>query len=446
MIVRDWLVVLVFLPLGACVMRHQADLQLDDANPRFEWFEYTGNAAVYEMHAAGPEEHMNPLLSGFYPDPSIVRVEEDFYLVTSSFAYYPGIPLFHSRDLVHWTQLGHVLDRPSQLDLDSLRISRGVFAPTIRFHDGTFYVICTLVDAGGNFLVTATDPGGPWSDPVWLPFDGIDPSIFFDADARVYITNNGAPSYEPLYAGHRAIWIQEFDLETQEMIGPRQMIVDGGVNIEEEPVWIEAPHQFTRDGLYYLIAAEGGTGVNHSEVVFRSDDPMGPYEPYDKNPILTQRHLDPGRPFPVTSSGHADFVELPNGDWWAVFLATRPYANDFYNTGRETFMLPVECSSHLQPSLQTATSPWSMNLTAAPWHRTGTSSGRRLTSGTASRMANSSFNPVTYPSAASAIPRSSDDANSTFGLRLLRPCAMCLSPRATRPDWQPSRMPGITIC
>lgn len=308
---------------------------------QFDWFEYTGRDPVYETVDAGPGEYLNPILAGFYPDPSIVRVDDAYYLVHSSFAYSPGIPIFRSEDLVHWTQLGHVLTRPSQLPLDGLPISRGVFAPTIRHDDGTFYVICTLVDAGGNFLVTAEDPAGPWSDPVWLPFDGIDPSIFFDDDGRVYITNNGPPDYEPLYEGHRALWIQEYDPDAGEMIGPRRVIVDGGVDIEEEPIWIEAPHIFQVDGTYYLIAAEGGTGYDHSQVVFRSADVFGPYEPYEGNPILTQRHLDPDRPYPVTSAGHADFVQLPTGDWWAVFLATRPYAGGHYNTGRETFLLPV---------------------------------------------------------------------------------------------------------
>lgn len=329
------LIGLVAAPAGA------QDIATDSGTAHFDWFEYTGHDAVYEGLDAGPDEYLNPILAGFYPDPSIVRVDDAYYLVNSSFAYYPGIPIFRSRDLVHWTQLGHVLTRPTQLPLDSLGISRGVFAPTIRHHDGTFYVICTLVDAGGNFLVTADDPAGPWSDPVWLPFDGIDPSMFFDDDGRVYITNNGAPDYEPLYEGHRALWIQEYDPKSREMVDPRRVIVDAGVDIEQEPIWIEAPHIFKVDGTYYLIAAEGGTGYDHSQVVFRSDDVFGPYEPYEHNPILTQRHLDPDRPHPVTSAGHADFVQLPNGDWWAVFLATRPYAGGHYNTGRETFLLPV---------------------------------------------------------------------------------------------------------
>jgi alpha-N-arabinofuranosidase len=308
----------------------------------FDWFEYSGRDPV----AAAPlpaGAYRNPILAGFYPDPSLCRVGDDYYLVNSSFAWFPGIPIFHSHDLAHWTQLGHVLDRPAQLPLDGLGVSRGVFAPAIGHHDGVFYVINTLVDAGGNFFVTARDPAGPWSDPVWLPeIDGIDPSFFFDDDGRAYIVNNGPPpDNRPLYAGHRAIWIQEFDLPRQTLTGPREIIVNGGTDLSRHPVWIEGPHLFKKDGWYYLICAEGGTGEDHSEVVFRSRAVRGPFVPWDRNPILTQRTLPAGRPHPVTCTGHADFVETPDGAWWAVFLGCRPYERDFYNTGRETFLLPV---------------------------------------------------------------------------------------------------------
>jgi xylan 1,4-beta-xylosidase len=307
----------------------------------FDWFEYSGSDAVFEVPAE-PGDFRNPVLAGFYPDPSITRVGDEYFLVNSSFAWYPGVPIFRSTDLVNWHQVGHVLDRQELLPLEGLRVSRGVFAPTISHHEGLFYMITTLVDAGGNFYVTAPDPAGPWSDPVWLPgIDGIDPSLFFDDDGRTYVLNNGPPAYEPLYEGHRAIWMQELDLETGSLVGPREVIVDGGVDFSAEPIWIEGPHLFRVGDWYYLIAAEGGTGFQHSEVVFRSREPFGPYEPGPLNPILTQRDLDPGRPFPVIATGHADFVETPAGDWWSVFLGCRPYADNLYNTGRETFLLPV---------------------------------------------------------------------------------------------------------
>lgn len=330
------------LPLMACTVVTRPGAAPASSNPRFDWFAYEGDDPVFHTVAATPSQYLNPILEGFYPDPSITRAGDDYYLVNSSFAYYPGIPIWHSRDLVHWTQLGHVLDRPSQLPLDSLEISEGVFAPTIRYHAGTFYVVNTLVGGGGNFLVTATDPAGPWSDPVWLrDVDGIDPSIFFDDDGRAYIVNNGPPVGTPLYEGHRAIWIQEYDPASRTMIGPRSVIVNGGVDLATNPIWIEGPHLFRVDGKYLLICAEGGTGDQHAEVVFRSDSVRGPYVPYERNPILSQRQLDPARPFPITSTGHADMVQLPSGDWWAVFLGTRPYEDDSYNTGRETFLLPV---------------------------------------------------------------------------------------------------------
>lgn len=290
------------------------------------------------------EVFTNPILPGFYPDPSICRVGEDYYLVTSTFSYFPGVPIFHSTDLVNWMQLGHVLDRPEQLDVEGLGISRGIFAPTIQYNNGLFYMITTLVDNGGNFLVTTKDPAGPWSNPVWLPeVNGIDPSIFFDEDGRSYIIyNSDAPDNNPLYEGHRTIRMIELDMNSLKTVGENRILVNGGVNLAEEPVWIEGPHIFKRNGLYYLTAAEGGTSVNHSQVVLRSNSLDEPFLPWDKNPILTQRHLDPSRINPVSATGHADLVQTQNGDWWAVFLATRPYDKyDSYNTGRETFLAPV---------------------------------------------------------------------------------------------------------
>ncbi len=304
----------------------------------FDWFEYSGQDTG-PSPAAG--EFRTPILTGFYPDPSICQVGEDYYLINSTFAYFPGIPIFHSRDLVNWQQIGHVIDRPQQLPYAGLGVSRGIFAPAISHHNGTFYVVCTMVDAGGNFVVTATNPAGPWSDPTWLDFEGIDPSIFFDDDGRAWMINNGAPEGPPLYDGHRAIWIQEFDPGARRMIGPRKVLVNGGVDISKKPVWIEGPHIYKRDGWYYLCCAEGGTSVNHSQVIHRSRQVDGPYAPWDQNPILTQRDLDGRVPNSVTSTGHADLVVGPDKNWWAVFLGVRPYDGRHSPMGRETFLLPV---------------------------------------------------------------------------------------------------------
>jgi xylan 1,4-beta-xylosidase len=306
----------------------------------FDWFEYERTTPAADVPLA-PGQYPNPLFSGFYPDPSICQVGGDYYLIHSTFAYYPGIPIFHSRDLVNWRQLGHVIHRPDQLRYDGMGVSRAIFAPAISHHDGTFYVVCTMIDGRGNFVVTAKDPAGPWSDPVFLGFEGIDPSIFFDDDGRAWMLNNGAPEGKPLYSGHRAIWIQEFDPKAMKMIGPRKLIVNGGVDLAKKPVWIEGPHIYRKDGWYYLCSAEGGTSVNHSQVILRSREVTGPYVPWEGNPILTQRTLPGNVPGAVTSTGHADLVTGPDGNWWAVFLAVRPYQGRYSPMGRETFLLPV---------------------------------------------------------------------------------------------------------
>lgn len=285
----------------------------------------------------------NPILAGFYPDPAICKVGTDYYIVNSTFSYFPGIPVLHSKDLKNWKQIGSVISRPSQMDFMGERVSRGLFAPSISYHNGLFYVTCTDIDNGGNFVVTATNPAGPWSDPVLLKdVRGIDPSLFFDDEKAYIIYNSNPPENKGLYDGHRTLRMYEFDYKQLKVTGEETLLVNGGVDISTKPVWIEGPHIYKRDGWYYLMAAEGGTSVNHSEVILRSREVRGPYTPYDKNPILTQRHLDPNRKNPITSAGHADLVEGPDGKTYAVFIAVRPYEGDFYNTGRDTFIAPVE--------------------------------------------------------------------------------------------------------
>ncbi len=315
-----------------------ASSTLAAAPARFDEFRYSGEDAAHR--ALGPGEFRNPILSGYYPDPSVTRVGDDYYLVNSSFAHFPGIPVFTSKDLVHWTQIANAIDRPEQLDFTGRRTSQGVFAPDISWHDGLFYIANTCVECGGNFVITAKDPAGPWSNPIWLPFEGIDPSIYWEGD-KAYIVNNRAPDEPPRYDGHRAIWIQEYDWRAGKMVGPSTQLINGGVDISKKPVWIEGPHILRKDGTYYLTAAEGGTSVNHSQVVFRSKSLRGPFTPFEGNPILTQRDLDPARPDPIGSAGHAKLVQTQKGDWWATFLAVRPYADDYYTIGRETFLLPV---------------------------------------------------------------------------------------------------------
>lgn len=279
----------------------------------------------------------NPVLPGFYPDPSICRVNDDYYLVTSSFAYFPGVPIFHSKDLVNWKQIGYVLDRPSQLPLDGVEQSEGIFAPTIRYHEGIFYMITTNVTKGGNFIVTSKKPEGPWSDPYWLSdAPGIDPSLFFDDDGKAYCIGTYDVPEKPAYFGDNEIWIREIDTEHMVLKGGRTGLWRGAL---KHAVWSEGPHLYKVDGFYYLMIAEGGTDYFHSVTIARSKDIKGPFEGYAGNPILTHRHL--GRSYPIVNTGHADLVETQNGEWWMVALASRPYGGYYRNLGRETFLMPV---------------------------------------------------------------------------------------------------------
>jgi xylan 1,4-beta-xylosidase len=314
----------------------QVPAQAGDA--RFGYFAYRGKSQESAVAGPTPAQFINPIISGYAPDPSIERVGDDYYMVTSSFVHFPGLPVYHSKDLVTWRQIGNAIDRPSQADFTGMKVSGGMMAPAISYHDGLYYIVCTNRK---NFVITARNPAGPWSDPTYFEFDGIDPSLFWDDDGKAYIVNNGDPKQAPLYDGHRSIWLQEFDPKAKAMSGPRLEIINGGADLAAKPFWTEAPHIYKKDGYYYLIAAQGGTGDQHSEVVFRSRAIAGPYENYAGNPILTQRDLPENRPNAIGTAGHADFVQTPDGAWWSVFLATRNYGPDLYNIGRETYLLPV---------------------------------------------------------------------------------------------------------
>ncbi|QCR22377.1 glycoside hydrolase family 43 protein [Pontibacter sp. SGAir0037] len=331
---------------------NQAAQTAGKAGAHFDYFSYKGQDDYYnENTLPGKDYFYNPILPGWYSDPSICKNGDDYFMVTSTFSYFPGVPIFHSKDLVNWKQIGHVLDRPSQLKLDGQKVSQGIFAPAISYnpHNQTYYMVTTNV-GGGNFFVKTKDPFGPWSDPIWIrEVPGIDPSFFFDDDGKAYILNNDAPDGPALYDGHRAIKIQEFDPATDKVIGPRKMLVNGGVRPEEKPIWIEGPHMYKINGQYLLMSAEGGTGPDHSEVILRGNAPMGDFKPWQENPILTQRHLDPKRANPITCAGHADLVEAKEGEWWAVFLACRPIEGKFENLGRETFLMPVRWSKDGYP-------------------------------------------------------------------------------------------------
>ena len=266
----------------------------------------------------------NPILPGFHPDPSICRVGEDYYIVNSTFQYFPGVPVYHSRDLFHWELIGNVLDRETQLPLEKTTADKGIYATTIRYNEGVFYMITTNVTLGRNFYVTATDPAGPWSEPIWLEQGGIDPSFYFEDGKCYYVSNPDA-----------TITLCEIDPATGEQL------------TESRPIWKgmggrfpEGPHIYKVKGWYYLLISEGGTELAHSLTVARSRSPYGPYEACPKNPILTHcRHET--ETDQIQGTGHGDFVQAPDGSWWVVFLAYRNFGGNYHHLGRETFLAPV---------------------------------------------------------------------------------------------------------
>ncbi|MCR5395210.1 MAG: glycoside hydrolase family 43 protein [Bacteroidales bacterium] len=335
---------------------------IEHPEPVFESFSYTGNDARYDTAFDPKTEYINPIISGTNPDPSICRQGNDFFMANSSFVYWPGIPVWHSRDLIDWDLCGYVLERPSQCCYkEGIRITGGAYAPDIKYCEAnqTFYLIVTMVDGMGNVIFKTNDPYQGWSEPIPVPeVGGIDPSLLFDTDGKCYIVNNDAPAGPAQYDGHRAIWAREYDLKTDKVCGEPILLVDKGIDPASNPIWIEGPHLYhianelegrTYDR-YYLMCAEGGTESDHSEVVLSGTLPMGPFEPCQDNPILTQRQLPHDRPAPVSCAGHADLVQVGssslnhnarNGEWWSVFLACTPYDGDqLCHTGRSTYLLP----------------------------------------------------------------------------------------------------------
>ncbi|ROT29632.1 glycoside hydrolase family 43 protein [Micromonospora sp. HM5-17] len=266
----------------------------------------------------------NPVLPGCHPDPSVCRVGDDYYLVCSSFEYFPGVPIFHSRDLVSWRQIGNVLDRPSQLRLPpSTPSSGGIYAPTLRHHAGRFWLITTNIPHGGTLLVTADDPAGPWSEPVHLPeVTGIDPDLAWDDDGVCWCTTAGIDQYR-------------IDPVTGTVLSPAKRIWSGTPGVQ----YPEAPHLYRIGDTWYLLIAEGGTERGHGVSIARGPAPDGPFEPCPANPILSHRSTD----HPIQNTGHGDLVQAGDGSWWLVFLGVRPRGGTpgWHVLGRETFLAPV---------------------------------------------------------------------------------------------------------
>ena len=293
-------------------------------------------AATLIMGAAASfsQTYLNPVITGFHPDPSVCRVGDDFYLVNSTFQYFPGVPIFHSRDLVHWEQIGNVLSTPTQLELPTCTASSGIYAPTIRYHEGKYYMITTNIQRlylgkAGNLIVTATDPAGPWSEPIYsMGVMGIDPSLFWDDDGRCYCSYS---AFSP--AG---INLCEIDTETGEVLGENRCIWQGTGDTSPE-----GPHIYKKDGYYYLLIAEGGTGMGHKVTIARSRSIWGPYDSNPANPILTQKSLQAQGSL-IQGAGHPDMVQAADGSWWMVCLAFRTTAGkELHTLGRETCLAPV---------------------------------------------------------------------------------------------------------
>ena len=302
---------------------------------------------LFSISSFGQEVFKNPILAGGYPDPSICKVGDAFYLVNSSFEYFPGLPIHKSTDLINWELIGHGLHRESQasstVNLVDVQSNGGIHAPTIRYNKGVYYIISTNVyyDAENNktdmvnFIITANNPAGPWSDPIHIEgAPGIDPDLFFDDNGKVWYVGNQAPE-NPRFDGEGEIWLQELDLNEYSLIGERHLLWRGACG----GVWAEGPHMYKKDGKYYLIIAEGGTSFNHAVMVAMSEKIEGPYISNPRNPILTSRHLSYDNW--VNSTGHGDIVELDDGRYYMVILGIRNEINRGSNMGRETFIAPL---------------------------------------------------------------------------------------------------------
>lgn len=274
-------------------------------------------------------KYQNPIIPGYYPDPSICTDGKKFYLVNSSFHNFPGVPLFESDDLINWKQIGHVLTRESQLPLTHATHSGGIYAPVIRYHNGRFYMITTNVSDGGNFIVYTDDIYGEWSEPIWIKNGGIDPSLLFDGD-KVYFCGTGADEN-----GRSAILGCEIDIETGENLTEPKAIWYGTGGR-----YLEGPHLYHIGDDYYVFAAEGGTEYGHMIVYGKGKSPMGPFENYKGNPVLTNRNLGG---YQIQGVGHGDLVMDKFGDWWMVHLAFRTLGqyDNYHLTGRETYLVPV---------------------------------------------------------------------------------------------------------
>lgn len=272
----------------------------------------------------------NPLIPGFNPDPSIVKVGDDYYLSTSTFEYLPGLPIYHSKDLVHWNLIGHVVTTEHQLASADIPTNGGAWAPTIRYHDGVFYVVVTDAMGRGTLVFSAENPAGPWSDGTVTNISGIDPDIYWDDNGDCYATFSGLQLTGKEFGKHLGIQQAKIDLKTGQLLEEPRSIWSGVGGM-----FPEAPHIYKIDDYYYLFIAEGGTERGHGESVARSKHLAGPYEGGPNNPFLSARSTIR----PIQNTGHGDLVQTPDGGWAMVLLGmrTRGQTRSFSSLGRETF-------------------------------------------------------------------------------------------------------------
>lgn len=270
----------------------------------------------------------NPVLRGFYPDPSLCCANGHYYMVTSSFEFYPGVPVFESLDLVNWKQIGCALTTPAQARLQGIAPSRGIWAPTIRYFDGVFYLCTTNMDGGGNFFVTARDPAGPWSEPVFVPMKSIDPSMFSEGGKLWFLTPQ--TKYE---GATRGVYIAEISPQTGRLLTEETLLWQGSGG-----KCLEGPRIYHIGSWYYLLAAEGGTEYGHMVTLARAKSLLGPYQGCPHNPVITSRD---DHDAPLQCTGHAELVQAPDGSWAFVLLGTRRSAKWYSHLGREVCLAPA---------------------------------------------------------------------------------------------------------
>ncbi|MDX2430000.1 MAG: family 43 glycosylhydrolase, partial [Bacteroides sp.] len=323
------LLTLALFALAACGPEKQSEASMEDAGKNYHQASIDSSRVLIT----------NPVIPGFNPDPCMIRVDDDYYILTSTFEWFPGIAIYHSKDLASWEAIGHVLTRESQADLRGIGSSSGIYAPSIHYHDGRFYVLYTIVSGDyfpnlstPNYIVWADNIEGPWSDPVYINSTGFDPALYFDDDGKCYYMNMLLDFNSETVTG--GITLQDFDIKSKTTTSEALLIFPGTMH------GTEGPRIYKRNGYYYLLTAEGGTQWNHQVTVCRSKVVRGPYELAPNTPLLTSRdHPE----HPLQRAGHASLAATPDGEWYMAHLASRPVMPERRSVlGRETCIQKLE--------------------------------------------------------------------------------------------------------